>query len=270
MVRTGYKAAATAAIIAGLLLTAGCIRKPEVELKNVRIESVRLSGVQVAVSFTVHNPNDFNVGVEDFRYSVAAEGGSLAKGSMPQPIPPIEPKQTGVYEGPVSIDYATFSRVTAALKDGKTVPCRVWCSVTFNFKGLSLGGSQTKDVSLPYVQDVRWRLEDVRDAPDGGKGAEFVFDMTNPNKDAMTVTKVVGDFYVGDDRAASVDAAISASLPGDETTELVVPAPDVSEEGMRLIRAARARDELPEFRGRFTMGPPEYLRRALPWLKGKT
>ena len=98
---------------------------------------------------------------------------------------------------------------------------------------------------------------------------EVIFAMTNPNKEAMTVLRVVGDLYVGDEQAGSVDTAISASLPGGETTELVVPVVGISEEAMQRIREARARDELPVFRGRFTMGPPEYLRKMLPWLKGK-
>ena len=274
MVRTGHnaaaRAAATAVLTVGLLVTAGCLRKPKVELKNLRIESVSLVGIKLGVSFTVQNPNDFGVGVYDFRYSLTAEGGALAEGRMPRPIPFMEPHETTVYEGPVSVDYATFSRVIAALQEGKTVPCRVWFSVTFNFWGLPLGGSHTKDVALPYVQEVQWRLREVRDAPDGGTGVAVVFEMKNPNRETITVTKVVGDFYVGDERAAGVDAVISASLPGGKTTELIVPVGDVSKAAMRRIRDARARDELPEFRGRFTMGPPKYLRKALPWLKGTT
>lgn len=271
MVRTAHSAAAraTAVLTVGLLLTSGCrIRKPKVELENIRIDSISFAGVKLGVAFTVQNPNDFGVGVYDFRYSVAAEGGALAEGRMPRPIPSITPHETTVYEVPVFVDYATFSRVIAALQEGKTVPCRVWCSVTFNVWGLPLGGSHTKDVGLPYVQEVQWRLREARDAPDGGKGIGFVFDMKNPNEETMTGTKVVGNFYVGAERVASVDAAISASLPGGKTTELIVPVADVSEAALRRIRNARTRDELPEFRGRFTMGPPKYLRKALPWLKG--
>jgi LEA14-like dessication related protein len=267
MTRKAHSAAArgaTAALIAGLLLAAGCrIRKPKVELENVRIDSVSLSGIKLGVAFTVQNPNDFGVGVYDFRYSVAAEGGALAEGRMPRPIPSITPHETTVYEGPVFVDYATFSRVIAALQEGRTVPCRVRCRATFSFVGLPLGVSFAKDVALPYVQNVQWSLREVRDAPDGGKGVAFVFEMTNPNKETMTVTTVIGEFYVGDERAAGVDAALSASLPGRQTTELVVPVVDVSEAARR-----RMRDKLPEFRGRFTMGPPKYLRKALPWLKG--
>jgi len=272
MVRMANRAvarAATAALIAGLLCTVGCrIRKPKVKLKNIRIDSISFAGVKFHVSFTVQNPNNFGVGVYDFRYSVAAEGGALAVGRMPRPIPSMEPNKTTVYEGPVSVDYATFSRVIAALQEGRTVPCRVRCRVTFSVAGLPLGVSFAKDVTLPYVQKVQWSLREVRDAPDGGKGVEFLFEMKNPNRETMTVTKVVGEFYVGNERTAGVDVVLSASLPGRKTTELVVPVPDVSETGMRRIREARMRDELPEFRGHFTMAPPKYLRKALPWLKG--
>jgi LEA14-like dessication related protein len=147
--------AATAAIAA----TAACsalgrqaFQQPVVQLKDVAVQGVGLTGGQLAVRLNVFNPNGFRLDATRLSYNVViGEGGNttanLAQGALDSRFTVQSGDSTQVTI-PVSFTYAGIGSAARSLMNSGAVPYRVTGDVTV--------GTVVGNFTVPYSSTGRF------------------------------------------------------------------------------------------------------------------
>jgi LEA14-like dessication related protein len=94
--------------------TSGCVRKPQVALRNVQLQELGALGGSVLVTLEVSNPNSFTLTGEQLTYALELEGTEadgedgwvqLATGRYDAPIS-VPPGESVLIDVPVAFDYS--------------------------------------------------------------------------------------------------------------------------------------------------------------------
>jgi LEA14-like dessication related protein len=146
--------AATAAIA----ITAGCstlgkaaFQQPVVNLKDVAIQGVGLSGGQLAVKLNVYNPNGYRLDATRLSYNVqvgdSGNGVNLAAGTLDNQFT-VQSGDSTIVTVPVSFTYAGIGAAGRQLLNSGAVPYRVNGEVTV--------GTVVGNFNVPYSATGRF------------------------------------------------------------------------------------------------------------------
>jgi LEA14-like dessication related protein len=103
--------------------SSGCVRKPQVALRNVQLTQLGLLGGSLLVTLEVTNPNSFTLNADTLTYALELEGTEmegedgwveLASGTYPEPVS-IPPGQSVTIQVPVDFDYSRLGSSGLAL-----------------------------------------------------------------------------------------------------------------------------------------------------------
>jgi LEA14-like dessication related protein len=146
--------AATAAIA----ITAGCsalgkaaFQQPVVNLKDVAVQGVGLTGGQLAVKLNVYNPNGYRLDATRLSYNVqvgdSGNGVNLAAGTLDSQFS-VQSGDSTVVTVPVSFTYAGIGAAGRQLLNSGAVPYRVNGDVTV--------GTVVGNFTVPYSATGRF------------------------------------------------------------------------------------------------------------------
>jgi LEA14-like dessication related protein len=148
----GLKLGAAAAAIA---ITAGCstlgkaaFQQPVVNLKDVAVQGVGLTGGQLAVKLNVYNPNGYRLDATRLSYNVAVgDNVNLATGILDSQFT-VQSGDSTTVTIPVSFTYAGIGAAGRQLLNSGAVPYRVNGDVTV--------GTVVGNFTVPYSSTGRF------------------------------------------------------------------------------------------------------------------
>jgi len=144
--------AASAALVAGVgcsMLGRAAFKEPVVNLRDVRIRGVGLTGGTLDVMLSVYNPNKFRLDATRLTYRVALAGDSVqvANGSLDSRFT-VQESDSTVVTIPVSFTYAGIGAAGRTLLNTGAVDYHVTGDVTV--------GSPVGNVTVPYSTTGRF------------------------------------------------------------------------------------------------------------------
>ena len=143
------------AATAAMAITAGCsmlgkaaFQQPVVNLKDVAVQGVGLTGGQLAVKLNVYNPNGYRLDATRLSYSVAVgDNVNLATGILDSQFT-VQSGDSTTVTIPVSFTYAGIGAAGRQLLNSGAVPYRVNGDVTV--------GTVVGNFTVPYSSSGRF------------------------------------------------------------------------------------------------------------------
>jgi len=134
------------AIFAALTLSAACAKPkpPTITPKSAQVQAISGSGLTLAVTFDVTNPNRFPliVSAVDGRFSLGAGAGVELGRAHAEPASSIPAEGTSTVTSEIAIGWTSLSALTPFLLSPAAVPYR--------FDGNAALGGESLNVSLPF------------------------------------------------------------------------------------------------------------------------
>jgi len=259
-------AAITAACAAGLCLmlaAGGCVRKPQLSLKDIQVRGITFTTIDLTCFFEVTNPNIFDAKLKNFDYSISAVGEKIAAGAVPQPIPKVPAGGSEIIPVAVSIDFAKLGRVVRKRRQAEPVSYRLACRAVFDIIGFGIPVPFDHRGQLPALQAPRWELKDV--TVRGGEKPAFLltFQVANPNAMDLSLEGFNGALKLSDETVLEVDETTVTELPGRQKAEITVPVRLGVAGAYKAARKAMSGRRKLKFEGKFKLKAPVSLRKML-------
>ena len=147
----GAAAAAIAATVGCSTLGKAAFQQPVVNLKDVTVQGVGLTGGQLAVKLNVYNPNGYRLDATRLSYNVqvgdSGNGVSLATGTLDSQFT-VQSGDSTTVSIPVSFTYAGIGAAGRQLLNSGAVPYRVNGDVTV--------GTVVGNFTVPYSSTGRF------------------------------------------------------------------------------------------------------------------
>lgn len=135
------------ALLAALSLTAACAKPkpPSITPKSAQVLSVGGTGLTLAVTFDVTNPNRFPLVVHavDGRFSLGAGAGVELGKAHAEPASSIPAQGTSTVTSQIAIGWTNLAALTPFMLSPAAVPYR--------FEGNATFGGESLNVSLPFA-----------------------------------------------------------------------------------------------------------------------
>jgi len=260
--RRTARAALPAALLA-VAAFAGCIRKPEVHLSDIRISGMSFRKIDLICAFKVLNPNVWDARLSDFDYTLSAAGQEISRGAAPKPIPKVPALGSAIVPVAASIELAEVARVVRAYRRGGPIPYCLSARPVFSVAGLPVRVTMNHIGQLPRLEPPKWRLKDVslRRAP--RRAILLTFEIENRCGLDLVLEGLSGRLTLGGETILQLDQPSVTELPEGQKVDVIVPV------RIGLAGAARAATEAAlnrrdlKFDGDFRLQPPPSLRQLL-------
>ena len=247
----------------GCLLAAalfgGC-RAPEVDLHNVDIVEMSFRKIDLQLEFKVRNPNWCALPLSDLKYTFQTQGKAFAKGKLPPPVPIVGGGETITLFAPLDLHSKEFMPIIRKCWSGKEADYKIKILATFSALGIPIPVTMTVKNSLPAIQLPKWSLKGSTLQKGGSPMLTLIFELTNPNKHALSIASVSGKLKSGEHVVMEIFQPVVAKIPGGKKVRIEVP---IRVQAMGLLMAlgkALSTGELLRFEGDFKLKKPLELR----------
>jgi LEA14-like dessication related protein len=143
------------------------VKKPTVEVADVRITSFGVEQVSLLFELKVDNPNNFDLKSQGFDYQLAVEQRSILAIDKPEQAIDLPAKGTGTINLPVEIRYLDLYQVIAGLREKSEFHYRLEAGFYFNLPvlGNTRIATQWQDKlpipKLPNIEMTQAKLSDL-------------------------------------------------------------------------------------------------------------
>ena len=257
----GAGAALLVALVA--LAPAGCIRRPEVRLKDVEVGRISFRRIDLVWIFDVRNPNLFDARLYGFECTMTAAGEQIATGAAPEPIPKVPALGSETVGVATTVDFVKLGRVVRQVRRGKTIPYELAGRPVFNVLGLAVPVPFRHAGKIPRLQPPRWKLLDVALRRGARPAFLLTFEIENPGSLDLALEGVRGSLRLAGETVLQLHETSLTSLPGGKKVHLVVPVRLRLRGALGAAAKALLHREKLSFDGDFHLKTPVSLRRLL-------
>jgi len=254
------------AVACGLLLAcglAGCVRKPEVRLKDIRVDRLSTRSLELVCDLEIYNPNFCAAKLRSLEWFMASADETLAAGAAPRPIPPVPARGTATVPVAVGLDMKSIGRLVRRYRRGQDIPYRLEAKPVFDILGVGLPVPVRHAGRVPRLQPPRWKLAGVKLHKGIHPKLLVTFEVTNPGELGLSLNGVRGTLTLAGQPVIEVSGTTLTELPGGGKAELVVPV-QIHALGMAAaVAKTLAAGEGLHFEGEFTLAAPLSLRNML-------
>ncbi len=241
----------------------GCVRKPEVRLRDIRVDRLTFQSLELVCDFEIYNPNLFAAKLRSLDWSVTSGDETLAAGEVPPPIPTVPARGTATVPVAVGLDLKTIGRLVRRYRQGQDIPYRLEVRPVFDIIGIGLPVPVYHTGRVPRLQAPRWKLQGVKLQKGVSAKLLVTFEVTNPGELGLSLSGVAGTLTLGGQPIIEVSGTTLTELPGGKTAELVVPVQIHALNMLPAITKALADREGLRFEGEFHLQTPLSLRNML-------
>jgi len=128
------------------------LKAPQIEDKQVRIESFDPQHLNLKILLKVNNPNSEALHIEKLRAELKASGTSLFDKTWTE-LPVLAPQTVTAVELPLEIEWKSFLPLSLNLLAAQPVPYQLKAKI------------ETHDFSLPFEKSGEWSQSETKFAP---------------------------------------------------------------------------------------------------------
>ena len=261
------RALQTAALTLLLACSAGgCIRKPRIELRDIKVAGMSFRRIDLVCLFEVTNPNIFDANLHSFESRLSAGGQTIAEGAAAGPALKVPAFGSRIITVATAVDLKKLSGVAREYRRGEAVAYEMTSRPVFNILGFAVPVTFKHAGKIPAVQQPRWKLKGV--SIRGGAKPAFLltFEITNPGRLDLSLEGISGSLRLAGETVVRIDETSverSQELPGGKSVQFIVPV-RLSVVGMARA-AAKVRGNLAalKFDGDFKLKTPISMREML-------
>lgn len=180
--RLGFVAVLLTVVLAGCAALKESVKKPRVDLLDVRVTDMSLTGATLAFDLDVQNPNPLGLSMQGFTYKLDLGGETLLTGTDKQKLH-VGANQTSKVTVPLSLDFNKVYKSLASLKGKDTVKYHVSGDAKFGL--FSVPYDKTGTLPLPQLPEVS--LQGVRVQQLTLSGAQLALDLRVKNANRFPI-----------------------------------------------------------------------------------
>ena len=240
----------------------GCWRKPTVSLGGIEVTGFDLRKLDLLLHLKVTNPNAGALHMDDLTYGLSAGGIEIAKGAAARPIPPLAGRSDTIVPAPVSIDFLNLAPVLNQSRGAESIPFDFAGTATFKVLGWEVPVRLRRIGEIPPLKEIGWRFVDVDFQAGRPSWLALKFEVDNPNRFELPLSRLRGALKYGDDILLRVDEPKLQPVPaggrGEFTVKVRLDGVGVTTAVARAVRDRRSKRF--RFDGQLRFGVPEMLR----------
>ncbi len=180
--RFGFFVALLAAALGGCAVVKEHVKEPQVNLRDVRVTAMSLTGATLAFDLDVRNPNPLGISMQGFTYRLDLGGETLLKGTEDRKLH-VGANRTSQVTVPLSLEFDKVYKLLASLKGKDTVQYHVSGDAKFGL--FSVPYDKTGTLPLPQLPEVS--LQGVRVQQLTMSGAQLALDLRVKNANRFPI-----------------------------------------------------------------------------------